>query len=219
MTTSVVGVAWPALLRRRPEHRVRGPAIHGWLGGVMGTEPTTEDLVRRTAQNDRDAFSRLYDEVAPMVYGVALRVVRDPARAEEISQEVFLQVWDRAAGFDLTKGSARSWIAAIAHHRAVDAVRSEEALRRRTMEVGARSLDTAFDVVADTVERSEDSIRVRDALDHLTPLQKQAVDLAYFGGMTYREVAEKLDSPLGTIKTRMRSALITLGGVLGGGNG
>ena len=173
---------------------------------------TTDNLLRRAGRADREAFALLYDEVAPMVYGIALRVVRDRARAEEISQEAFLKIWDKAARYDPGRGSARAWIAAIAHRSAVDVVRSEAASRRCTLQVGARSLDASFDVVAESVERSED----RAAVERLTPVQRQAIDLAYFGGLTYREVAESLDRPLGTIKTRMRSALLALSDILGG---
>ena len=189
------------------------------LAPIAMQPPTTDDLLNEVARADRDAFSRLYDQVAPMVYGIALRVVRDPARAEEISQEAFLQVWDSAARFDATRGSAKAWIAAIAHRRAVDVVRSEEASRRRTMAVGTGLIDPAFDVVAEAVEDSEEAARLRDALAALTPLQRQAVNLAYFSGKTYREVAEEVGSPIGTVKTRMRSALTALGDILGGSNG
>ena len=177
---------------------------------------TTDNLLRRAGRADREAFALLYDEVAPMVYGIALRVVRDRARAEEISQEAFLKIWDKAARYDAGRGSARAWIAAIAHRSAVDVVRSEAASRRRTLQVGARSLDASFDVVAESVERREDRAKVRAAVERLTPVQRQAIDLAYFGGLTYREVAESLDRPLGTIKTRMRSALLALSDILGG---
>ncbi len=186
----------------------------------MAADPaTTNEYLLRVGHADREAFSRLYDEVAPMVYGIAVRVVRDPARAEEVSQKAFLQVWDTADRFDPGRGSAKAWIATIAHRRAVDVVRSEQASRRRAMEVGTRSIDPPFDVVAEAVENAEETERLRAALQGLTPLQRQAIDLAYFGGKTYREVAEELDKPLGTVKTRMRSALTALGDILGGAHG
>ena len=184
--------------------------------GMPTAHPTTDDLMRRVARSDREAFSALYDRVAPIVFGIALRVVRDPSRAEEISQEAFLEVWDIADRFDATRGSARAWIATIAHRRAVDVVRTEEASRRRLEQVGARSTEPAFDVVADSVERGDERARVRAALSVLPPMQRQAIELAYFAGKTYREVAEQVGSPLGTIKTRMRAALFTLGDILGG---
>ena len=177
--------------------------------------PTTNELMRRVGRSDREAFSALYDRVAPIVYGIALRVVRDPSRAEEISQDAFLDVWNIAGRFDETRGSAKAWIATIAHRRAVDVVRSEESSRRRLEQVGTRSTEPAFDVVADTVERADERARVRAALDGLPPMQRQAIELAYFDGKTYREVAEQVGSPLGTIKTRMRAALMTLGDMLG----
>lgn len=129
MTTAIASAAGRIFAFRRPRIRVAG-AIHNSAPRpvtVMADSTTKNDLLLRTAQGDRDAFSLLYDEVAPMVYGIALRVVRDPARAEEVSQEAFLQVWDHSDRFDPVRGTATAWIAAIAHRRAVDVVRSERA--------------------------------------------------------------------------------------------
>ena len=186
---------------------------------VANKSSRTNRLLKKVARQDRAAFSELYDEVAPMVYGIALRVVRDPARAEEISQEAFLQVWEQAVRFDARKGSARAWIATLAHRRAVDTVRSEQASRRRTDIVGARSVAPEYDVVSEEAERSDEAERIRAALDRLTPSQRECIALAYFGGRTYREVAEELDSPIGTVKTRMRTALMSLRDMLGDDHG
>ena len=167
-------------------------------------------LLEQSARGDRDAFAALYDETSALVYGIALRVVRDPARAEEITQEVFLEVWRRAARYRADRGSAKAWIGTIAHRRAVDVVRSEQASRQR-MELVGRRYDTAYDEVAETVEAEDERRRVAGALDRLSKEQRQAVDLAYFEGLTYRQVSEHTGIPLGTVKTRMRAALRTLG--------
>ena len=203
----------PYTLRAGTRHRAIHVAPEGGVGSV--DIRNADDLLLKVGLGDRAAFGDLYDEVAPLVYGIARRVLRDPARAEEVSQEVFLQIWGQAERFDPSRGRARSWIAAVAHRRAVDVVRSEQASRRRTAEVGVREYLSAFDEVAETVERRELRRRVRGAIEELSEAQRQAVSLAYFGGMTYREVAEHVGSPEGTIKTRMRSAMGKLADILG----
>jgi RNA polymerase sigma-70 factor, ECF subfamily len=124
-------------------------------------------------------------------------------------------VWRTAARFDPAKGSARTWILTMAHRRAIDRVRSEQASRERTDRIGVRERSRAFDEVAEAVELKLEHHQVRRSLDALTDLQREAVELAYYGGHTYREVAELLDTPLGTVKTRMRDGLIRLRDALG----
>ena len=135
-----------------------------------------------------------------------------------MSQEVFLQIWSSANRFDPARGSAKAWVATIAHRRAVDVVRAEEASRRRTEAVGIKAIETDFDSVAEEAERSDQAARIRKAVSRLKPEQRECIDMAYFDGRTYREVALALDSPLGTVKTRMRSALMDLGDILQGEN-
>lgn len=166
-------------------------------------------VLAEVAGGDLDAFGVLYDAVAPSVHGVALRVVRDPSRAEEVTQEVLVEVWRQAARYDRSRGSVRTWVLTIAHRRAVDAVRSSQAARDREDTVGRREPRVApgpeeHVVVAD--ERAG----VRRCLESLTPLQSQAVRLAYYQGYTYREVAALLERPLPTVKTRMRDGLVRL---------
>lgn len=167
------------------------------------------------ARGDQAAFGELYDRVGGTVHGVVRKVVRDPAQSEEVTQEVMVEVWRTAVRFDADKGSVRTWILTMAHRRAIDRVRSEQASRDRDDKVGARETVREFDVVAEEVERHFEHQQVRDALRELTDLQRQAVELAYYGGYTYREVAELLDTPLGTVKTRMRDGLIRLRDTLG----
>lgn len=173
-------------------------------------------LLARLAAGERAALAELYDRFGALVYGVALRVVRDPSIAEEVAQEVFLWVWSNAGGFDRSRGSERAWLTTIAHRRAVDVVRSEQASRNRHTRVEQASAQRPFDEVAETVETRSEEREVRAALDALTPIQRQAVELAYYGGMTYREVADTLGLPLGTVKTRIRDGLRRLSTELGG---
>ena len=174
-----------------------------------------DELLLRVARGDRDAFSQLYDLVAPRVLGVARRVVRDPAQAEEVAQEVLLEVWRLAARFEPERGGALTWVTTLAHRRAVDRVRSAQAAADREERSALRDHVPAYDVVAEEVEARVEVEQVRRALDGLTPLQREAVTLAYYGGLTYREVAVVLDVPLGTVKTRLRDGLIRMRDALG----
>ncbi len=165
-------------------------------------------LVGRVARGDASAFEALYDEVAPSVYGLARRVVRDPARAEDVTQEVFLEVWRKAPRFDARLGKAKTWLLTIAHRRAVDAVRRSESQRRQDQHTAPD--EVSHDEPADAVIAAEEHSAVRECLETLTELQLESVRLAYFNGYTYNEVATLLDKPLPTIKTRMRDGLIRL---------
>ncbi|MEJ5915672.1 ECF RNA polymerase sigma factor SigK [Pseudokineococcus sp. 1T1Z-3] len=167
-------------------------------------------LLRRVARGDEQAFEALYDAVAGPVYGVVLRVLRDPAQSEEVTQEVMVEVWRQAPRYDAERGSARGWVLTVAHRRAVDRVRSAQASTDREDKVAARDHDRAFDVVAEEVEHRLEAERVRRSLDVLTDLQRESVELAYYGGYTHRQVAEILGIPLGTVKTRLRDGLIRL---------
>ncbi len=165
-------------------------------------------LVGRVARGDATAFEALYDEVSASVYGLARRVVRDPARAEDVTQEVFLEVWRKAARFDSSLGRAKTWVLTIAHRRAVDAVRRSESHRRQDRHTAPD--EVTHDEPADAVIKAEEHGAVRECLETLTDLQLESVRLAYFNGYTYNEVATLLDKPLPTIKTRMRDGLIRL---------
>ncbi len=173
------------------------------------------ELLRRAGRGDQSAFAALFDELSPMVHGVVLRVVRDPSQAEEVTQEVFVELWRLAARFDGTRGSARSWATTLAHRRAIDRVRSEQKSRDRQERDAAKAIGD-HDVVVAEAEASMDSARVRRAMERLSGLQREALTLAYFGGHTYREVALVLEVAEGTVKSRIRDGLIRLRDELGG---
>jgi RNA polymerase sigma-70 factor (ECF subfamily) len=172
-------------------------------------------LLALVAKGDQAAFEAVYDRVAAPVFGTVRSVVRDPALSEEVTQEVFVEVWRAASRFDECKGSPMAWVATIAHRRAVDRVRSEQRSAERDRR--AASSVIAYDDVAETVEDNLDRERVRRCLSTLTDLQREAVTLAYYGGYTYREVARLLGVPAGTVNTRMRDGLIRLRDCLGAG--
>jgi RNA polymerase sigma-70 factor (ECF subfamily) len=174
-----------------------------------------EDLLKLVARGDGHAFEQVYARVCTAVYGLVLRVLRDPAQSEEVAQEVLVNVWRSAARFDGARGSGMAWIMTMAHRRAVDRVRSEQSAADRVRRSARWEADLSYDQVAETVEIRLEREAVRRCLDSLTELQRESVDLAYYGGHSYREVAELLDVPLGTVKTRMRDGLIRLRDCLG----
>ena len=166
-------------------------------------------LMDRIVEGDELAFAELYDELAPTVYGVVRRVVRDPARSEEVTQEVFVELWRQAARFDSARGGVRGWAVTISRRRAVDCVRSEQSWRDRQVRdaaVRAGAAEGPADAVIDSLDRD----RARHALDQLSDVQRQALELAVFDGLTHVEIAELLGVALGTVKTRIRTGLIRL---------
>ncbi len=171
-------------------------------------------LLSRAGRGDQVAFAELYDALAPLLHGVVLKVVRDPAQSEEVTQEAFVELWRLAPRFDASRGSVRSWAATLAHRRAIDRVRSEQSSRDRA-EREAQKRPIQSNDVAEQVVANIDGTRVRKALERLTEMQRQAVELAYFGGHSYREVALLLDVAEGTIKTRIRDGMIRLRDELG----
>lgn len=162
------------------------------------------------AEGNQDSFARLFDAVAPAVLGLTRRVLRDPAMAEEVAQEVMLQVWRTASRFDPERGRATTWILTTAHRRAVDRVRSEEAARTRAVKVGRLEPANQPEPVAEEAVRSDEAARVRRAMALLSDLQRETLELAYYGGLSQSQIARRLETPLGTIKSRMRDGLITL---------
>lgn len=182
--------------------------------GTPGPADELGALLTAVARGDRSAFDAVYQQVAAPVYGLARRVVRDPAQAEEVAQEVLVTVWRSAARFDPARGGAMAWVMTLAHRRAVDRVRAEQAASDR--EVRAFREDAPpYDEVTEIVEHRMQAERVRRCLGGLTELQRDALRLSYYQGYTYREVAKLLSVPLGTIKSRMRDGLIRMRDCLG----
>lgn len=176
---------------------------------VHSRDPGSADaLVAQVARGDSGAFERLYDLLGPAVYGMARRVVRDPNRAEDIAQEAFLEVWRKAPRFDISRGSAKTWVMTIAHRRAVDAVRRNESQKK--YDGHATRDEVSLEEPTDALIRDQEHQAVRSCLETLTELQLESVRLAYFNGYTYPEVAALLGKPLPTVKTRMRDGLIRL---------
>jgi RNA polymerase sigma-70 factor (ECF subfamily) len=160
-------------------------------------------VARRLVMRDATALADLYDEFGSLVCGLAARITGNRQAAEDVTQEVFTSVWSRPETFDPTRGTLRGWLMVLAHRRAVDHVRREEAARRRTRAEDPPASEDSGDVVTSRAVAR----RVREAVQALPPEQRDAVWLAYFGGKTYREVATEMGIPEGTAKSRLRLAL------------
>jgi RNA polymerase sigma-70 factor (ECF subfamily) len=172
---------------------------------VVAASDWERDARDRLVAGDSAALAEIYDQYASFVYGLARRVIGDARAAEDVSQDVFVGLWERPAAFDPDRGSLRTWLGTLAHRRSVDYVRREEARRRRAERDAARAVGAPdVDELATALVAAE---RVRAALDRLPAEQRRAIELAYFGGKTYRQVAEVLGIPEGTAKSRLRLGL------------
>lgn len=186
------------------------------LRSVVAPEEPADlgELLSFVARGNEAAFGAVYDQMGASVYGLARRVIRDPSRAEEVAQEVFLQIWQTAARFDPARGKGKSWILTLAHRRAVDAVRHDQAATNRD-----RKYDWSggpdYDQVEEKVTVNLEHEQVRRCMGGLTDLQREAVHLAYYQGFTYAEIATVLDVNPATIKTRMRDGLVRLRDCMG----
>ncbi|MET9114510.1 sigma-70 family RNA polymerase sigma factor [Streptomyces longwoodensis] len=186
-----------------------------FIGRKPVAEPDLEELVGRVALGDQEAFAAVYDVAAGPVLGVVRSVLRDRAQSEEVMQEVLVEVWRTAPRYRSDRGTAINWILTLAHRRAVDRVRSVEASAEREHRAALLDQLPEYDEVTEQVQTRLEREQVRRCLRTLTELQHQAVTLAYYRGLTYRQVAEALGLPLGTVKTRLRDGLIRLRDCLG----
>lgn len=196
-----------------------------WLFAALAVLPTSgrrqddEACVARAAAGDAAALATLYDAHARPVYSLVLRIVGDEADAEDVLQDVFAQAWRQAARYDASRGTVAAWLLNMARTRAIDRLRS----RRARPDAGATTTDETWrDLPApaadpgDALAAAEDAARVRKALGELPLLQRLAIELAYFEGLTQSEIAQRLEQPLGTVKTRIRLGLLKLRDALSG---
>ncbi|MBC7551742.1 MAG: ECF RNA polymerase sigma factor SigK [Cellulomonas sp.] len=190
-------------------------AVLGEHSGEHVDEHSPEALLVRVAGGDERAFAGVYDALSPGVFGTCLAVLRDRDHAAEVTQEVMVEVWRTAIRFDPDRGSVRAWAVTLAHRRAVDRVRSVQSQRTRDQRAIDEQSERPFDIVHEEVEGALERERVRHCLGGLTATQHEAVTLAYYGGRTYREVAEQLVAPLATVKSRIRDGLLRLRDCLG----
>ncbi|WP_084514375.1 ECF RNA polymerase sigma factor SigK [Nocardia acidivorans] len=189
----------------------------------MAEQQTADEVANRLtilladiASGDRDAFTQFYRSTHDRVFGLALRVLRRDSAAEEITQEVFLYVWNTASQYDERLASPIGWLMMLTHRRAVDRVRLEIRSTTRDLAYGQRELGRDHDIVAETVGQRSEERAVVDCLGSLTDTQRDALALAYYGGRTYAEVADHFGIPLSTVKTRIRDGLKRLRNCLAG---
>jgi RNA polymerase sigma-70 factor (ECF subfamily) len=177
--------------------------------GVLNLpQPSVEDdlsLLALVRKGDEQAMAALFDRYSKVVYSVALRVLRDPAAAEDVLQEVFMQVWRNPGSFTSTRGSLGGWLAVVARNRAIDTLRR----RRPTDSVDDVVLASSTNIAAEA-ERNSLMERARSVIVTLPAEQRKTLEMAFFDGLTHAEIAELTGDPLGTVKTRIRSALLTL---------
>ena len=172
-------------------------------------------LMERIAQGDAGALRLAYEAHAGRVMALALRIVRSKAEAEDVVQETFLEVWRRAGDYDVSRGELASWIASMARSRCIDRVRRARVRSRYAQQEASAAPEGVPDRLDDAVAMKEQAQRVRRLLDELPKEQREALELAYFEGLTQQQIAERIGAPLGTIKTRLRLALERLSKELG----
>jgi len=175
----------------------------------LNTTPSDHSLVTAVRSGDQGAMAALYDRYSSIVYSVALRVLQDTGAAEDVLQNIFMQLWRNPGAFDSSRGNMAAWLAVIARHRAIDALRR----RRPESDIADVVVSVEPDLASDT-DRSRAMDKVRGALQSMPTPQRSALEMAYFEGLTHTEIAEKTGEPLGTIKTRIRTGLLSLRKVL-----
>jgi len=180
---------------------------------LQTAEESQTELLRRVATRDHEALAELYDHLAGVLFSTAVHILGDPREAEEVIQDVFVQIWKRAPTFDSKLGAPFHWTLGITRHRCIDYLRARQRRTRlldeATMETEILSRPASSSSAQETLGE-EELAKVRAAVRELPPDQRQAIELAFFGGMTHQEIAEALDEPLGTIKARIRRGMLKL---------
>ncbi|MGH9518476.1 MAG: RNA polymerase sigma factor [Terriglobales bacterium] len=188
-----------------PASASRHPAPGGPVSPAAGARTTDAALLLRVKNGDESAMTEIFEHYGGMVYSVALRVLNDPGQAEDVMQEILIQVWKNSAAYVEGRGSLGAWLAVMARHRAIDALRR----RKPTDAVEEVVLASGTDLARD-VERNAMMDKVRVVLDALPREQQWSLELAFFEGLSHSEIAARTGDPLGTVKTRIRSALISV---------
>jgi len=217
---SVVSLADLREARRQARAAARADHAGGARLAIVPTPDAEEDLsieslLREVAAGSRTAFAEVYDRISSRVMGLVTRLLRDRAQSEEVTQEVFLEIWQQASKFDANRGSGMAWVLTMAHRRAIDRIRASQKSHERDLRIGIRDMERDFDHVSEAVEIRVENERVKTAMGRLTPLQREAVILTYYGGYSHSEMAGILGIPLGTVKTRLRDGMIRLRDELG----
>ncbi|YCI96932.1 ECF RNA polymerase sigma factor SigK [Arthrobacter sp. R3-55] len=194
-----------------------GPTVFEATGPATDLNSQLAGLLELVAAGNQQAFAEFYQLTSRRVFGMAKRVLIDPDLSEDATQEVFIQVWQGAAKFDRSAGTPLAWLMTIAHRRAIDRVRAVQAATDREARYGAASQDPDRDLVAEEADTNLEAEAVSRCLGTLTDTQRESVRLAYYGGLTYREVAEHLGAAVPTIKSRIRDGLLRLKTCLGVG--
>jgi RNA polymerase sigma-70 factor, ECF subfamily len=172
-------------------------------------------LIKQVANQDRDAFGQLYDRFSTLVFTIAMRMLKARSDAEDLLQEVFVQVWRQAQSYKAERGSPEAWIVNIARSRAIDKIRSIRRMEKSFVLTDDPARAESSDNVESSVAESEARMAMNSALANLPETQRKILELAYFGGLTQTEIATRLAEPLGTVKTRMRSGIQRLREMLG----
>ncbi|BCW11368.1 ECF RNA polymerase sigma factor SigK [Arthrobacter sp. StoSoilB3] len=194
-----------------------GPPVFEATSTATDLNTQLTGLLELVAARDQQAFAEFYALTSRRVFGMARRVLIDPDLSEDATQEVYIQVWQGAANFDRSAGTPLAWLMTIAHRRAIDRVRAVQAATDREARYGAASQDLDRDLVAEEADSNLEAEAVSRCLGTLTDTQRESVRLAYYGGLTYREVAEHLGAAVPTIKSRIRDGLLRLKTCLGVG--
>jgi len=171
-------------------------------------EEKEAQLLRRIASGDRDAFGEFYDQYSGLLYAVALRILGDAAEAEDVLQEVFLQIWDKSGTFNAQLGKPSSWVITLARHRSLDRLRSSNRRFRLSEQLQTAATEEVHE--SDFTDSTEKAKAIRAAINTLPHEQRQAIELAYFGGLSQSEISAQLQEPLGTIKARIRRGMLHL---------